>query len=168
MTVQKTNFDVYWASPSAENDEVYGVLNNKQLINRYPNIKDLGRKDTFQNMIYLGCAIDPEAFDFVPPTFVFPQDASSFKNYAAKHKNATFIAKPESGAQGDNIQLFKDLKTVPSSLHDKMVVQRYIDEPLLLDGFKFDLRIYVVVTGINEGKINAFIADEGLVRFCTE
>jgi len=36
-----------------------------------------------------------------------------------------------------------------------------------LDGFKFDLRIYVVVTGINEGKIKAFIAEEGLARFCT-
>ena len=33
---------------------------------------------------------------------------------------------------------------------------------------KFDLRIYVVVTGINEGNIHAFIADEGLARFCTQ
>ena len=48
-----------------------------------------------------------------------------------------------------------------------MVVQRYIDNPLLVDGFKFDLRIYVVVTGINEGEMHAVIADEGLARFCT-
>jgi len=48
-----------------------------------------------------------------------------------------------------------------------MVVQRYIDNPLLVNGFKFDLRIYVVVTGINEGEMHAFIADEGLARFCT-
>ena len=49
-----------------------------------------------------------------------------------------------------------------------MVVQRYIDDPLLIDGFKFDLRIYVVVTGINEGEMHAFVSDEGLARFCTE
>lgn len=49
-----------------------------------------------------------------------------------------------------------------------MVVSRYISDPLLINGMKFDLRVYVVVTGINEGDIHAFIADEGLARFCTE
>jgi hypothetical protein len=49
-----------------------------------------------------------------------------------------------------------------------MVVQRYISNPLLLsDGMKFDLRVYVVVTGISDGNIRAYIADEGLARFCT-
>ena len=48
-----------------------------------------------------------------------------------------------------------------------MVVQRYIDEPFLIDGFKFDLRIYVIVTGINQKDMSAFIYDEGLARFCT-
>jgi hypothetical protein len=48
------------------------------------------------------------------------------------------------------------------------VIQRYISNPLLLNGYKFDLRIYVVVTGMKEGKIHAFLADEGLARFCTE
>jgi hypothetical protein len=50
---------------------------------------------------------------------------------------------------------------------DGMVVQQYIDNPLLVEGFKFDLRIYVIVMGINEGEMQAYIADEGLARFCT-
>ena len=49
-----------------------------------------------------------------------------------------------------------------------MVVQRYIDNPLLLNGLKFDMRIYVVATGFEDGNIHAFVADEGLARFCTE
>ena len=48
------------------------------------------------------------------------------------------------------------------------MVQRYVDKPLLLSGYKFDLRVYVVVTGLKDGKIHAFLADEGLARFCTE
>ena len=44
-------------------------------------------------------------------------------------------------------------------------MQRYIDQPLLLDGIKFDLRVYVVVVGFNP--VQAFIYDEGLARFCT-
>ena len=59
------------------------------------------------------------------------------------------------------------MQEIPSSMGDEIVVQRYIDNPFLVDGFKFDLRIYVMVTGINEGDIHAFIVDEGLARFCT-
>ena len=39
-------------------------------------------------------------------------------------------------------------------------------KPLTLNQFKFDLRVYVVVTGVNP--LQAFICDEGLARFCTE
>lgn len=64
--------------------------------------------------------------------------------------------------------LFQNLKDLPSKMNGEIVVQRYLDKPLLLDGYKFDLRIYVVITGINEGKMHAFLADEGLARFCTQ
>lgn len=49
-----------------------------------------------------------------------------------------------------------------------MVVQRYIGDPMLINGFKFDLRVYVVVTGTADGEMTAFLADEGLARFCTQ
>lgn len=48
---------------------------------------------------------------------------------------------------------------------DGVLVQRYLDKPLLLDGLKFDLRIYIVVIGLDP--IQAFVCDEGLARFCT-
>ena len=58
------------------------------------------------------------------------------------------------------------MRDLPFNLEDKdIIVQRYLDKPLLLDGFKFDLRVYVVVVGINP--VQAFLYDEGLARFCT-
>ena len=41
---------------------------------------------------------------------------------------------------------------------------------MLVDGYKYDLRIYVAVVGglSPNDKISAFVCDEGLVRFCTE
>lgn len=45
-------------------------------------------------------------------------------------------------------------------------MQEYLDNPLLVDNKKFDLRIYVMVTSLDP--LVAFINDEALVRFCTE
>jgi hypothetical protein len=45
------------------------------------------------------------------------------------------------------------------------VVSEYIANPLLLNGYKFDLRIYVCLTSINPLRI--YIFEEGLARFAT-
>lgn len=69
--------------------------------------------------------------------------------------------------------MFRDLKELELKLsyrNAEYVIQRYIDKPLLVKGFKFDLRIYVALigTGAQGSEMQAFIADEGLARFCTE
>ena len=45
-------------------------------------------------------------------------------------------------------------------------IQRYIGNPLLLDGAKCDLRLYVVVTSYNP--LRVYIHPEGLVRISTK
>lgn len=49
--------------------------------------------------------------------------------------------------------------------HDHVVAQTYIDNPFLIDKLKFDLRIYVLLYGINPLKIYVF--EDGLARFAT-
>jgi glutathione synthase/RimK-type ligase-like ATP-grasp enzyme len=80
--------------------------------------------------------------------------------------NYTYIAKPSKGRGGDGIFLVKKFSDLPkSALASDFIVQRYIDNPYLMDNKKFDFRIYVVIKGIDP--LEAYLCEEGLARFCT-
>lgn len=74
------------------------------------------------------------------------------------------IVKPEAAAQGKGIFITRKLDDINKREH--WVVQRYMRSPYLIDGFKFDLRLYVLVLSWDPLKI--FIYKEGMVRFATE
>lgn len=46
-----------------------------------------------------------------------------------------------------------------------MIASEYIANPLLIDDYKFDLRVYVVITSINP--LRVYMYEEGLTRFAT-
>ena len=63
-------------------------------------------------------------------------------------------------------QLNKAMKIISGSGGGDVVAQRYIYKPLLINGYKFDLRIYVLVVSCRP--LRMFIYKDGIVRFCTE
>ena len=148
------------------------------MANRFPGIWGMAHKDYYSRIMRIGSSINPAVMSFEPNQFSFPQDEEIFNKFhkANKDKGAVYIAKPVASSEGNSILLFKEytfillicyirLNELPSMLSKEMVVQRYIHNPLLVDGFKFDLRIYLVIFGTDP--LTAFICDEGLARFCT-
>lgn len=51
-------------------------------------------------------------------------------------------------------------------IDEQCIVSKYISNPFLINGLKFDLRIYVLVTSFDPWRI--YIYNEGLTRFASE
>lgn len=74
------------------------------------------------------------------------------------------IVKPDCQSQGKGIFLTNELERLPRD--ELSVVQEYISSPYLIDGLKFDMRVYVLV--ISCDPLTIYVANEGLVRFATQ
>ena len=108
----------------------------------------------------------PTEFKFFPRTWIFPAESYELMNYLQeKKKPVTMIVKPMNSCQGKGIFLTRKIKDIPRDACN--VVQQYLANPYLLNGKKFDLRIYVLVTSVTP-ELQCFIYKDGLARFATE
>ena len=101
-------------------------------------------------------------FSLVPRSWVLPEAFSSFKAYILERekkgqRKRPIIIKPVAACQGKGIFLTNPFRNVSST--DAVVAQHYITRPLLIDGLKFDLRIYALVTSVDPLRI--LIYEEG-------
>lgn len=97
-----------------------------------------------------------------------------------KNPQTTWIMKPCGKSQGAGIFLINKLSKLKkwsrearsnafnpqiTSGKESYVISRYIDNPLLIGGKKFDLRLYVLVTSFRP--LKAYLLKLGFCRFCT-
>ena len=75
-----------------------------------------------------------------------------------------WIVKPTNSSRGRGIYIIDDVSEV--NLEDPSIISKYIADPLLINGHKFDLRIYVAVTSYEP--LRVYVFKEGLVRFASE
>ncbi|RYH19914.1 hypothetical protein EON65_25230 [archaeon] len=110
----------------------------------------------------------PKEYSFYPRTWILPSELNDFRTQFDSNgvslNNKIFIIKPDAGCQGRGIFLTRTMDNVPVT--ENVVAQVYIKKPLLLDNYKFDLRIYVYVAGVKP--LRLYLFHDGLVRMCTE
>ncbi|XXQ39114.1 Tubulin--tyrosine ligase-like protein 5 [Plasmodiophora brassicae] len=167
-TYRGHQWDLHWTGRAVVRNEVYRHLRAGQKISRFPNVEQLTRKDSlFMNiarMQRLHAAGNP--FCFIPETFLLPMDADKLDRayHSLANRSSLWIVKPHAASQGRGIFVTRQLTDIPHNAH--LIVSRYIAHPYLINGRKFDIRLYVAVTSFDPLRI--YVHEEGLLRFATE
>ncbi|XP_021110564.1 probable tubulin polyglutamylase TTLL9 isoform X6 [Heterocephalus glaber] len=179
-------WDFYWCDVSClrENfDHTY--MDDHVRISHFRNHYELTRKNYMvKNLKRFRRQLEREAgkpeaakCDFFPKTFEMPSEYHLFVEEFRKHPGITWIMKPVARSQGKGIFLFRRLKDITDWRQDtrssddqkdelpveNYVAQRYIENPYLIGGRKFDLRVYVLV--MSYLPLRAWLYRDGFARF---
>ena len=138
-------------------------MKSYQKINHFPGMSEICRKDLLARNMSRMLKLFPKDFHFFPRTWCLPADWGDLQTYSRTRKNKTYICKPDSGCQGRGIFITRSVKEIKPG--EDMICQLYISKPFIIDGFKFDLRVYVLVTSCDP--LRVFVYNEGLARFAT-
>jgi len=158
------HWTVYWTDCSVSVERCTS-MKNFQRINHFPGMSEICRKDLLSRNLTRMMKQYPKEYAFFPRTWVLPADQGDLLTYMKSKKKAAFICKPQKGCQGKGIYITRKPITTDSQSDSKYIIQQYIEKPLVIDGFKFDLRVYVLVTSCDPLRI--FVYKEGLARFAT-
>jgi len=184
------DWDIIWADREWMRDCFDVVhLHPHQRVNHFRNGYEITRKDLLiknlkrskRALIKGGHKEEASQYDFFPKCFAVPQEHSLFVEEFKRVPNTNWIMKPVGRCQGKGIFIVNKLKQVDHWKRRKMllgvrdedgkpgpepyIIQRYIDNPLLIGGKKFDLRVYCLVTSFVP--LVCYLYRSGFSRFTT-
>ncbi|TNN51612.1 Tubulin polyglutamylase ttll6 [Liparis tanakae] len=151
------DWTLFWTDCSVSLERVKD-MKRYQKINHFPGMSEICRKDLLARNMNRMFKLFPKDYNIFPRTCY-----SDFQAYTRATKSKTYICKPDTGCQGKGIVISRSSKDIQPGEH--MICQVYISRPFIIDGYKFDLRIYVLVTSCDP--LSIFMFKEGLARFCT-
>nr|XP_054767085.1 tubulin monoglutamylase TTLL4-like [Lytechinus pictus] len=136
-----------------------------QKVNHVPGSFQIGRKDRlWRNLHRMQLHYGKKDYNFFPQTYVLPFDLKLLKRaWEDGGQKQKWILKPPASARGIGIKVIHKWSQIPR--RRAVVVQRYLAKPYLINGSKFDLRIYVYVSSYDPLRI--YIFSNGLARFAT-
>ncbi|NXH04582.1 TTLL5 polyglutamylase, partial [Loxia leucoptera] len=138
-------------------------LTDVQKVNHFPRSYELTRKDRlYKNVCRMQLTHGFKTFHILPQTFILPTEYQEFCNTYSKDRGP-WIVKPVASSRGRGVYLINNPNQIV--VEDNILVSRYISNPLLIDDFKFDVRLYVLVTSYDP--LVVYLYEEGLARFAT-
>eukprot|EP00736_Rhodelphis_marinus_P001301 Rmarinus@m.24467 len=159
-----SNSDVYWTRENV--DKKLRELQGSQRICQYPAMT------SFCHKVKLAELLESVGSSNIQPKFwVLPKQCETVLQEMMNHR-LVIIVKPDKGSEGKNIfvtdsptslKSYVDRAAAKGSSH-RFIAQTYINPPMLLKGFKFDFRVYVLVASLDP--LRVYVCREGFARVC--
>ena len=158
-------WDLNWTDLSVSEHRV-AKMHPFQRINHFPGMMEICRKASLsRNLKRMQQACPEGTYDFSPTTWEYPHELESFRRHCRGNPGGTYIVKPTAGAMGRGIYLIRKPEDIDHKHERDVVIQKYVANPFLVDGYKFDLRVYALVTCVDP--LTVYVYDEGIARFAT-
>jgi len=148
------NWDVMWAHdyPFKKIRPIMEKMRPGQRVNKFPG------SGYITNKVNLATS----GIHNVPPAFKMPKEKEKLLTYAKNNPEKMFVQK-SNNHRGIKIEKVEDLELE----NDGSFIQEFIHNPLLIDGYKFDIGLYVTLTSVDPLRIHVHQSD-ALLRFCPE
>ncbi|KAK0164388.1 hypothetical protein PV328_003024 [Microctonus aethiopoides] len=148
----ESDWDLLWA-----HDYPFRILaNNLKNLKHYQKINHIPGCGFITNKVDLSTTDAP----YIPASFKIPEDKENLLDYIMANPQKKFVQKSNSH-RGITI---KNPQNINFNERETFV-QEYIEKPYLVDGYKFDIGVYTVITSIDPLRIYVYKGDV-LFRFC--
>jgi len=109
-----------------------------------------------------------------PKTYILPRDKAAFLQEIRQQGNGHsnfWIGKPRNDYGGSGIRVYKGKdpalrKALKQCQSGQSIMQNYIADPLLIGGYKFHMRIHLVITNVEP--LQAYVQENGQCLFATK
>ena len=128
----------------------YQILMKDTLYQSYRNMKEEFNED----------------YNYMAETYYYPHDKKIIKEKFRKYElnmNDLWLVKPAHSFGGYGIRIFESLKDIKAKNY---LLTKYISNLDLINNKKYDLRLYVLVTGLRPLRI--YFNQEGLIRIAAQ
>lgn len=161
-------WDTCW-NTSMPSRSLFNQLDASKTINHIPGNNALTIKSKLNETLtkakqLVSGQLQEQRYDFFPDTYSMPEDYFEFQAIAAENPDWLWIQKPKNLSRGRGIEVVKHPETVP--LDSEWIIQRYLSEPHLWDGYKYVLRCYVLITSVEP--LRFYWYHEGFAKLTSE
>ncbi|KAI5077890.1 hypothetical protein GOP47_0007714 [Adiantum capillus-veneris] len=160
---------LFWTDTSIGPERLM-TLRRGQKVNHFLGMLQICRKKSLARHLSNMRRMFPAEYKFFPRAFILPNHIQELVIRLNSERIRTYILKPDNGCQGRGVVLVQNVADLKQAIGgmagSNMLAQKYLTNPMLLNGYKFDLRIYALILSCDP--LRLFLYKEGLVRFCTE
>ncbi|XP_023243233.1 uncharacterized protein LOC111641314 [Centruroides sculpturatus] len=149
-----SDWDVLWAHdyPFSELSSIMLHLKHYQKVNHFPGSGYVTNK----------VSLATSNLKHIPAAFQIPDDKEKFLQYAKSNMQKMWVQK-SNNHRGIIVNKVGNLDLESEGTF----VQEYISNPYLIDGRKFDIGVYTILTSINPLRVYVYSGDV-LLRFCSK